>query len=296
MDDKQRLETEVRALRSDLERLGAQHQQLARVFLTYISQAYLDRPERIAKARELAQLGITIVGGEDADPGQFDECAAIGRTDIAGLYASGVLAVSPRLVLTAAHCGPPVSTLPTTVALRIQNTSSLAGGEVLPGDFTGYPGYVEGGPHDIGVMVLPLGGAQTPYVNLATTTEMQAAIEVILVGFGDNDAAGTSGGGVKRYVSVPIQFLQGGPSDAAGNPMAKLDFDKNLEFVAGLNGAGVCIGDSGGPAYIEVGGVRKVAGIASRIPGGHGAVCNGLSILTRIDVHAEWILSKVPQV
>jgi endonuclease G len=290
MDD-QRLQAELRALRAELKQLGTQHQRLARVFLTYISQAHLDRPERIAKAQELAELGITIVGGEPADPGQFDECAAIGRTDIAGLYASGVLAVSPRLVLTAAHCGPPVSTLPTTVALRIQDTSKLAGGEVLPGDFTGYPGYVEGGPHDIGVMVLPQ-GAQTPFVNLATTAEMQAATEVILVGFGDDDAAATSGGGIKRYVSVPIQFLKGGPSDTPGNPMAKLGFDKDLEFVAGLDGAGVCIGDSGGPAYIEVGGVRKVAGISSRIPG---TVCSGLSILTRIDVHAEWILSQVPR-
>lgn len=277
-----------------MKQLRVEQRQMSRIFLKYMSQAHLDRPERVAKARTLIDFAITIVGGENAPAGQFDECAAVGRTDIAGFYCSGVLAASSRLVITAAHCGPDGhSTLPDAVVLRATNLSNIADAEVIAGTFNDYPGYILGGPHDIAVLALAQSSTVNP-VNLATTQEMQAATEVILAGFGDDDLTGTAGQGVKRFVKVPIQFLLGGVSDKPSNQMGKLHFDKELEFVAGAAAAGACIGDSGGPAYIAVGGQRTLAGIISRPPKAQSPVCSGLTILTRIDAHRDWILGQIP--
>ena len=295
MSAESRLYAEMKTLRAKLERVEVSNRELAKLFLTYMDEVGLDRPERVKRAKLLADMGITIIGGRATREGQFAECTAVGRLDIAGFFASGVLAMSPHLVVTAARCSPPVSTLPTRVALGIEDTTDLGAGQVLPGDFNGYPGYVVGGPHDIAVMVLAEGAKKSiPPVDLATTAELEAAREVTLVGFGDVDAAGTTGAGVKRWVTVPIQFLRGGASDKPGNPMAKLDFDKDLEFAAGVNGAGACVGDSGGPAYIDTGDGRKLAGIVSRSSDTGGPVCGGLAILTRVDLHREWILKQIP--
>jgi secreted trypsin-like serine protease len=213
----------------------------------------------------------------------------VGRSDIAGFYASGVLALNRTLVITAAHCGPAgFSSLPNRAALRVTNLSRLANAELLDGDFKSHPQYVLGGAYDIAVLILRK-NAKTPPVSLATTAELQAATEVTIVGFGNDNLGGTSGFGIQHFVTVPIQYLSGGATNRslAGN----IEFDEDLEFVAGTRTAGACFGDSGGPAYIMADGARKLAGIVSRPPSTQHPACNGLTIFTRVDRHQEWIMS-----
>lgn len=294
MTAEDRLHAEIRVLRAELQRVALSNRALARMFVTYMNQAGLDRPERVKRAKLLAAMGDTILGGHEVEDRDLEECAAVGRSDIAGFFASGVLAVSPRLVLTAAHCGPPVSTLPTQVALDLRNLKDVDASKIRNGDFEPYPGYVADGPHDIAAMVLTEDAPVAP-VDLASTAELLAAEQVTLAGFGDNNAAGTTGFGVKRRVTVPIRFLRGAASDRPENPMARLAFDKDLEFVAGVDGAGACLGDSGGPAYIDTPNGRKLAGITSRTPATNGPLCGGIVILTRVDIHRDWILTQVPK-
>jgi endonuclease G len=75
---------------------------------------------------------------------------------------------------------------------------------------------------------------------------------------------------------------------------SKYDYESDLEFVAGGKGYDSCNGDSGGPAYIIVDGVRKVAGLTSRATRGATTACGQGGIYTRVDVHLNFIESLIP--
>jgi secreted trypsin-like serine protease len=289
MDEHTLLRAEIRAVKKQIQQMGRRQQHLARTFLTYMNEAHLDRPERVRNARALAEFVHTIVGGAQGGP---PTCVAVGRTDTAGFYGSGVLVLDSRLVLTAAHCGPPFSTLPTAVNLGVEAVTQPPVGELRKATFRAFPGYRDGGPHDLAAMVLSE-KSEIPPADLATHDDLSRADEVILAGFGDDDLAGTLGAGIKRFVKVPIVFMQGGISDTPDNPHRNDTFDHQMEFLAGRPGSGACFGDSGGPAYVEVDGKLKVAGITARV---RSSICNGVSVLTRLDVqaHRAFILQHVP--
>jgi secreted trypsin-like serine protease len=283
--------SELAGLRSELANTQARQRELARLLSIYMSEAGLEREERVDRARSYADLALAVVGGTSAPTGELQDCAAVGRSDYVGYYCSGCL-VDRRLVVTAAHCGPPSSTVPNSVALRLDSTQDLAGADVRSALFDAHPDFVPDGPNDIAAMVLDQASAVEP-VEMASTEELEAASVVLLAGFGDDAPSGGSGFGTKRQATVPIQFLAGGPSDTSSNPFRNGDFDRQLEFLVGIDGIGACFGDSGGPAYIEVRGHRKLAGVVSRPPRLQVPVCNGLTIITRIDVHKTWIESRI---
>lgn len=227
-----------------------------------------------------------IVGGLPVTPGDFPECALIGRRRRNGTfnwYCTGVL-VHPRIVLTAAHCFIPKRPA-NVVALSIDDQADVPTGEVRSvRRMVVHPQYPNSGRHDIAVMVLRRNSGVTP-VRPATANEMEDAEETTLVGFGNDDVQSTRGFGTKREVTVPITNGPGSSEDDED----ELGFESSLEFVAGGDGYDSCNGDSGGPAYIRVGGARVVAGLTSRATETARDPCGEGGIYTRVDVHAQFI-------
>jgi endonuclease G len=132
-------------------------------------------------------------------------------------------------------------------------------------------------------------------VSIATEQELQGAAETTLVGFGNGDVLSTRGFGIKREVTVPITHLRRRPADDLNAAEEELDFESDLEFVAGGGGFDSCNGDSGGPAYITVGAERKVAGLTSRATQTATTPCGQGGIYTRVDVHLEFVRNVAQQ-
>lgn len=193
-----------------------------------------------------------IVGGDLVEDGEFDDVVELELPD--EHLCSGVV-VTPRVVLTAAHC---ISDLRAADSVRVRygpRESSNPAIEVV--EFGAHPDY-DRDPHhedlhDYGYVVLPTdfvlpGG----YVAPITTQDewddaMVAGREVTIVGYGDD---GTNyGTGVKRKVTTTIRRFS----------------EEGLEFFAGGEQQDSCGGDSGGPAYVRMGdGSLRIAGLVSR--------------------------------
>jgi endonuclease G len=150
-----------------------------------------------------------------------------------------------------------------------------------------HPQYRLTGLHDISVMVLRRAAAVAP-VGIASETETSAAAETTLVGFGNDDVLSTRGFGIKREVRVPITHIQRDSVDL-DDAEQELGFESDLEFVAGGMGFDSCNGDSGGPAYIEVGGRRLVAGLTSRATETARTPCGEGGIYTRVDRNMDFV-------
>jgi len=95
--------------------------------------------------------------------------------------------------------------------------------------------------------------------------------EVFYVGFGVDSGETYSGGGVKRSGWIPIWLFDVGT------------------YLSEFMGVGVCFGDSGGPGLYEFEAGWQAIGVNSWVAGGGPDPCVGISVQTRVDVHATWI-------
>ena len=257
------------------DQLYQKYTQLAVIMAAYMSEASMTRAARVESAVSLAEVLSRIVGGLPTDG--YPECCLIG--DNSRFFCTGIL-VHSRVVLTAAHCNEGI----TRVGLncKTQNDPQM---EMIPVQrVRSHPNYRSANDiNDIAVLILPR-NAVTPPIAMATTQEMQNAMETTLVGFGNNNFSATSGFGLKRQVSVGID--RHSDIDEAE---ARLGFESDVEYTAGGNGRDTCTGDSGGPAYIVVDGALKVAGLTSRPYRTFNQPCGEGGVYTRVDIHRDFI-------
>jgi V8-like Glu-specific endopeptidase len=187
------------------------------------------------------------------------------RTE-SGRACTGTL-VSPRIVLTSAHCLD--ATAQAGVGFGIDGWSTPA--QVMQqiphplwdGDF--YAG------HDVGLLVLA--SEITGVTPVSVSGDPNAALPgaaLRIVGYGHDTAPTNTGFGVKREATVN-----------AGS-----DSDDMMIQVAGDDGAQTCYGDSGGPAfYTDDEGTERLVGVAS-----FGfANCQGGSYFTRVGAYADFL-------
>jgi secreted trypsin-like serine protease len=194
---------------------------------------------------------VAIVGGAltnlyQAVPAIYSEFA-----DGTGSLCSGTL-ISPRVVLTAAHC---VSEFPSDPTVHVVYFGTDFQDEADPNhlatinvaEYEYHPNWnindLEGG-HDIALLLLEQAGPVPPLGYNRVQLDGRTGEDVHLVGWGRTDGTGNDYG-VKREV------------------MSSLTQQSPLLMQYGSPTANTCQGDSGGPNFMTQDGTEVVAGITS---------------------------------
>jgi V8-like Glu-specific endopeptidase len=180
--------------------------------------------------------------------------------------------ISSTTLLTAAHCVSPQTVGNTTFQAYFGADANKGGGTWAAIKETHYDTRFDvnnlGGGHDVAVAILANPTSVTPKaVNRSSSITALVGQAVRLVGYGLNNGSAQTGAGTKRQVSTRLNQVTG------------------LLLSIGNSSAETCNGDSGGPAFMTIGGVETLVGVTS-----FGQVgCTGGGYDTRIDIYSSFI-------
>jgi uncharacterized protein (TIGR03382 family) len=220
-----------------------------------------------------------IVGGTQVPAGRWPDVVAVLGEDGA---CTGTL-VAPDVVLTAGHC---IEIHPTHVIADA--TDYTSGGErIAVKSARAYPSWWE--RFDVGVLVLDHAAHPTPRAIASAclaNARLRAAAPLRIVGFGLTTLNATGDNTVLREATIPVldPFCTSDPTClAAARP--------NGELIAGGRGTGSCLGDSGGPAFVDGPTGPALVGVVSRGLDVPGLPCGNGIVYVRADKIAAWIQS-----
>ncbi|MFH1468870.1 MAG: trypsin-like serine protease [Pseudomonadota bacterium] len=229
-----------------------------------------------------AQPALTapVIGGQE-EPG-FPSVVALGAVVGDDTYSmcSGNL-ITPRIVLTAAHCGEGI---PESVIVSIGRAffgPSIEAYEHAIGfeAYLAHPDYVELTgwqlpENDVGLAILAEDApVAATFAHRTEITEADLGRAVKSMGFGVHDAASGTGSGIKRSADLTLDDLR----------------EQFMVSYATEDGTTICSGDSGGPQFIDVDGVWVQAAVHSWAD----QDCVTYSGSTRTDLVWDWVLGEV---
>ena len=184
--------------------------------------------------------------------------------------------VSPRVLLTAAHCMAEHPEAVNGVFFGASN-AQLTSATFIPVEKAIYnPGYSIDNPaleHDLGVLVLAEPAPMKPIpMNRAALGADVVGQLARYVGYGLSDGVARTGAGIKREASKPIAEVR-----------------RTFIRVA-PNANGACNGDSGGPLLLKVGGTERLIGVVSF---GDDEQCLQSSYFQRLDTQIAWVDEQI---
>jgi V8-like Glu-specific endopeptidase len=221
-------------------------------------------------AEPLVSNRSALLGGTDA-PGESQVFLLDLRYDSGQSAICSAVLISPRVLLTAAHCVEPALHASTSVTVRAMNkpdiTNLMTSETIIVTTYTRHPSWNAAdtvSDFDLAALLLltaPLGVTPAP---LASALASPVGQQVKAIGYGRLNETDATSSGTRRSVTMGITSAS----------VATLD-------VGDGTSTGLCLGDSGGPSFLGT----EVVGIHSRA---NGATC-GSGVDMRIDSARSFI-------